>query len=185
MKEQVIENRLIEQLVGLGYQKVTFSESFTMEDNIRECLSKINNKKYSDSDIDKILKHIKHKTDESAHYAYTFNEIMEKGIRLQLNNEKLSQDNKPYIYVFDKSCAQNNTFQVSHQIVDKENQWSRYDVTILINGFPIVQIELKRPDVEIDEAVNQINRYIMTAFTGILDILSYSLYLMIQKQSME
>lgn len=167
MKEQVIENMLIDQLVGLGYQKVTFSESFTMEDNIRECLSKINNKKYSDSDIDKILKHIKHKTDESAHYAYTFNEIMEKGIRLQLNNEKLSQDNKPYIYVFDKSCAQNNTFQVSHQIVDKENQWSRYDVTILINGFPIVQIELKRPDVEIDEAVNQINRYIMTAFTGI------------------
>ena len=66
-----------------------------------------------------------------------------------------------------------NIYQVSHQItMDKDHKddveyKNRYDVTVLINGLPLVQIELKRPGVEINEAINQINRYRRFSFRGI------------------
>lgn len=168
MKEQVIEDRLLKQLAMLGYEQVTFNNSFTMKENIKRCLNKINNRDFDDSDIDKILRKIDSDANKTVKYAYTFNEIIENGIYLQLKSEeRVTRDNKPYIRVFDTTCVQNNVFQVAHQITDNGNQSSRYDVTILINGFPIIQIELKRADVEIDEAINQINRYINTAFTGL------------------
>lgn len=168
MLERDVEKRLITQLKMMGYQEVQFSDTFTMEDNIRECLNKVFKKDYTAEEIKKILRMIQSETDKTMQYAYGFNEILDKGLYLQLRSgERLSKENSPYIKLIDKTMANHNIFQVAHQITDKGNKYSRYDVTLLINGFPIVQIELKQASVELDEAVNQINRYINTAFTGL------------------
>lgn len=168
MIEKQVENRLVNQLCMLGYEKVEFNSSFKMVDNIRNCLNKVFKKDYTTNEVERILNKIQTEADKTAKYAYTFNEILDKGIYLQLRSgEEINKDNKPYIRIFDKTSAQNNIFQVSTQLTDKGNANSRYDVTLLINGFPVVQIELKRADVEIDEAINQINRYTETAFTGL------------------
>ena len=69
--------------------------------------------------------------------------------------------------------TEKNIYQVSHQITmdpnhkDDVSYKNRYDVTILINGLPMIQIELKRPGVEINEAINQINRYRKFSFKGL------------------
>ena len=168
MIEKQVEDRLVNQLLMLGYEKVEFKPSFKMVDNIRMCLNKVFKKDYTVSEIEKILNKIQTESDKNSKYAYTFNEILDKGIYLKLrSDEETNMDNKPYIRIFDKTSAQNNIFQVATQLTDKGDKASRYDVTLLVNGFPVVQIELKRADVEIDEAINQINRYTETAFTGL------------------
>jgi type I restriction enzyme R subunit len=79
----------------------------------------------------------------------------------------LSLDNGKTVYLdFFSFDTDRNIYQVSHQItMDKDHKddvsyKNRYDVTVLINGLPLVQIELKRPGVEINEAINQINRWV-------------------------
>lgn len=171
MLEKQIENRLITHLKMLGYEEVRFDDKFTMEENVRVCLNRVFNKEYSKGDIKKILNKIKSDTDKNMKYAYGFNEIIEHGIRIQLNNERMSKENSPYIRLIDNTMATNNIFQVAHQLTDTVKESSRYDVTLLINGFPIAQIELKQASVEIDEAINQINRYISNAFTGLFKYL--------------
>ena len=76
----------------------------------------------------------------------------------------MDDGNTVYIDFFSSDTTR-NIYQVTHQVTmdpDHKNDVvykNRYDVTVLINGLPIVQIELKRPGVEINEAINQINRY--------------------------
>ena len=70
-------------------------------------------------------------------------------------------------YLTQKWCQ--NEFQVSNQITVEGRRKCRYDVTILINGLPLVQIELKRRGVELKEAYNQIQRYHKTSFHGLFD----------------
>ena len=86
----------------------------------------------------------------------------------------LDLDNGETVYLdFLTDDITKNTYQVTHQVtMDKEHESSvvnknRYDVTILINGLPLIQIELKRPGVEINEAINQINRYRKDSFKGL------------------
>lgn len=86
----------------------------------------------------------------------------------------LQLDNGETVYLdFFTADSTRNTYQVAHQItMDPEHRddvayKNRYDVTVLINGLPLIQIELKRPGVEINEAINQINRYRRFSFRGI------------------
>lgn len=86
----------------------------------------------------------------------------------------LELDNGESVYlVFLTNDDTRNSYQVTHQVtMDKRHEDSvlnrnRYDVTILINGLPLVQVELKRPGVEINEAINQINRYRKDSFKGL------------------
>ncbi|MFQ7492431.1 MAG: type I restriction endonuclease [Bifidobacterium bifidum] len=86
----------------------------------------------------------------------------------------LALDNGKTVYLdFFSSDTDRNIYQVTHQVtMDKAHKddvayKNRYDVTILINGLPVVQIELKRPGVEINEAINQINRYRKFSFKGL------------------
>ena len=86
----------------------------------------------------------------------------------------LELDNGKTVYVeFFTSDETRNTYQVTHQVtMDPAHKGdvlykNRYDVTILINGLPLVQTELKRPGIEINEAVNQINRYRRFSFRGL------------------
>ena len=86
----------------------------------------------------------------------------------------LELDNGESVYLdFLTNDITRNSYQVTHQVtMDKEHEESvlnknHYDVTILINGLPLVQVELKRPGVEINEAINQINRYRKDSFKGL------------------
>lgn len=90
----------------------------------------------------------------------------------------INLDNEKYVYLQLSSPDVNkNVYQISHQIrmeksaapVVKNN--NRYDVTLLINGLPILQTELKRPGVDFTEAINQINRYRMDSFGGLFNFL--------------
>ena len=83
-------------------------------------------------------------------------------------------DDGQTVYIdFFSSDIDRNIYQVTHQVtMDKDHKddvvyKNRYDVTVLINGLPVVQIELKRPGVEINEAINQINRYRKFSFKGL------------------
>lgn len=90
----------------------------------------------------------------------------------------INLDNEKYVYLQLSSPDVNkNVYQISHQIrmeksaapVVKNN--NRYDVTLLINGLPILQTELKRPGVDFTEAINQINRYRRDSFGGLFNFL--------------
>jgi type I restriction enzyme R subunit len=64
-----------------------------------------------------------------------------------------------FMFVFNTEDNSKNLFQVTNQISLEGSYKNRYDVTLLVNGLPLVQIELKRSGIEIKEAFNQINRY--------------------------
>ena len=90
----------------------------------------------------------------------------------------LDLDNEKYVYLqLSSPDVKKNVYQISHQIrmeksvspVVKNN--NRYDVTLLINGLPILQTELKRPGVDFTEAVNQVNRYRRDSFGGLFNFL--------------
>lgn len=90
------------------------------------------------------------------------------------DKQVLELDNGKRIYIeFLSKDIDRNIYQVTHQVtMDKDHMnevvyKNRYDVTVLINGLPLVQIELKRPGVEINEAINQINRYRRYSFRGL------------------
>ena len=168
--EYAVEKRLVEQLSHMGYRFVRMGNHDDLLTNLREQICKINRDKLvevkgeaslSDSEFERVKNRLlNHTVYESAKI------LREKWI--------LDLDNGESVYLeFLTDDYERNTYQVTHQVtMDKEHvedvdQTNRYDVTILINGLPLVQIELKRPGVEINEAINQINRYRTKSFFGL------------------
>lgn len=168
--EYAVEKHLIEQLSRMGYRFVRMGNHDDLLTNLREQICKVNRDKLveakgeaslSDSEFERVKNRLlNHTVYESAKI------LREKWI--------LDLDNGESVYLeFLTDDYERNTYQVTHQVtMDKEHvedvdQTNRYDVTILINGLPLVQIELKRPGVEINEAINQINRYRTKSFFGL------------------
>ena len=168
--EYAVEKHLIEQLSRMGYRFVRMGNHDDLLTNLREQVCKVNRDKLveakgeaslSDSEFERVKNRLlNHTVYESAKI------LREKWI--------LDLDNGESVYLeFLTDDYERNTYQVTHQVtMDKEHvedvdQTNRYDVTILINGLPLVQIELKRPGVEINEAINQINRYRTKSFFGL------------------
>ena len=168
--EYAVEKHLIEQLSRMGYRFVRMGNHDDLLTNLREQVCKVNRDKLveakgeaslSDSEFERVKNRLlNHTVYESAKI------LREKWI--------LDLDNGESVYLeFLTNDYERNTYQVTHQVtMDKEHvedvdQTNRYDVTILINGLPLVQIELKRPGVEINEAINQINRYRAKSFFGL------------------
>lgn len=155
--EQQLENTLIKQLSSLGFSSVTLEDSAALELNLRKQLEKFNQITFSDTEFSKILNHLN------------------KGDRFQKaktlrDRYALSRDDESIFYVrfFNMEQWCKNEYQVTHQITQVGRYENRYDVTLLINGLPLVQIELKRRGVEMKEAFNQIQRYHKHSFTGTL-----------------
>ena len=168
--EYAVEKHLIEQLSRMGYRFVRMGNHDDLLTNLREQVCKVNRGKLveakgeaslSDSEFERVKNRLlNHTVYESAKI------LREKWI--------LDLDNGESVYLeFLTDDYERNTYQVTHQVtMDKEHvedvdQTNRYDVTILVNGLPLVQIELKRPGVEINEAINQINRYRTKSFFGL------------------
>ncbi len=168
--EYQVENLFIDRLESIGYQYIDLNDYDAVLANFREQLARFNSKKlieakeeaeFSDSEFDRIMIYVDN------HSVYESANILRDQYVLQLDN-----DEKIYLEFF-SSDTDRNIYQVAHQITmdpahkDDVCYKNRYDATILINGLPLVQIELKRPGVEINEAINQINRYRKFSFRGL------------------
>ncbi len=146
--EQQLENKLIKQLVDMGYEKVHVSNEEELLTNLKLQLQKHNQTTFSDSEFTQIINEIRKGS------------IIEKAQKLREKYSLVRDDGTTkYIEFLDVINWCQNLFQVTHQISQEGKYKNRYDVTLLINGFPLVQIELKRRGLEIKEAFNQINRY--------------------------
>ena len=146
--EAQLENNLIKQLVSLGYQNVTIKDGDVLVSNLKAQLEAFNKTVFSNKEFDIILNHLaKGNVFEKA-----------KTLRDRFNITRENGDSF-YLRFYNSEDWTNNLFQVTNQITQEGTYKNRYDVTLLVNGLPLVQIELKRRGLEIKEAFNQINRY--------------------------
>lgn len=155
--EQQLEKTLIQQIQKLGFSLIVLDDTTALVANLKTQLEKFNHTTFSESEFTRILNHIN------------------KGDRFQKaktlrDRFALTRDDEKTFYVrffnMDQWCK--NEYQVSQQITQVGRYENRYDVTLLINGLPLVQIELKRRGMELKEAFNQIQRYHKHTFTGTL-----------------
>lgn len=159
--EHELEELLINQLVEQGYAIVTIPDEAALEKNFRETLFEFNRKKlgdvaFTDKEFERILIHLKNKSIFNSAKIFRDKFILER-----------EDGTKVYIEFFDGKDYHNNIFQVSNQITMEGKYVNRYDVTILINGLPMVQIELKRRGKDFNEAFNQIARYRKHSLKGL------------------
>ena len=146
--EIVVENNLITQLQTLGYEGVTITDGDGLVGNLKSQLERFNKTSFTDKDFTKILNHLEK--------GNVFEKAKTVRDRFALSKEDGEVE---YVQFYDSEQPQNNLFQVTNQITQEGVYKNRYDVTLLINGLPMIQIELKRPGIEIKEAFNQVERY--------------------------
>lgn len=146
--EQILEEKLIAQLQKLGYQSVPISDEKGLLANLKTQLEKHNNTKLSAAEFDKVLNILNKGS------------VFEKAKMLREKQHILRDngDNLYFEFLNTEHWCQNQ-YQVTHQVKQSGKYDNRYDVTLLINGLPLVQIELKRRGLELKEAFNQIDRY--------------------------
>lgn len=154
--ETTLENILVEDLANNGYEKITIRNDEELEQNFRKQLEKFNNITFTDDEFEKILIFLKQGT------------IFDKAQKLR-DSYTLQRENQAdkWIRFINKEEWCKNYFQVAHQIKSNNKHNFRYDVTLLINGLPLVQIELKKRGVEIKQAFNQIKERYLPTFKGL------------------
>jgi type I restriction enzyme, R subunit len=146
--ELELEQNLIQRLTGLGYEPVKITNAADLKANLKTQLEKHNQIQLSDIEFKSVLNHL----DKG--------NVFERAKRLRDKMELSRDDGSTFYLEFlntEHWCQ--NQYQVTHQIAQQGKYKNRYDVTLLINGLPLVQIELKRRGLELKEAFNQINRY--------------------------
>lgn len=146
--EQVLENQLIEQLSNQGYAKVSIPDEATLLANLKAQLEKHNNITFTAKEFERVLNIL------------SKGSVFEKAKTLR-EKQHIVRDNGDNLYFeflnTEHWCQ--NQYQVTNQVTIEGSYKNRYDVTLLVNGLPLVQIELKRRGLEMKEAFNQINRY--------------------------
>jgi len=146
--EQILENNLVKHLTDLRYEYVHINNEDGILANLKIQLEKFNNTTFSNKEFGAILNHL------------AKGNVFKKAKTLR-DRFQLDRDNGDSFYVrfYNSEDWNKNLFQVTNQISVEGVYKNRYDVTLLINGLPLVQIELKRRGLELKEAFNQINRY--------------------------
>lgn len=155
--EQQLENNLITWLNRLGFASVVIEDADALTQNLRQQLEKFNQTTFSDAEFSRILNHLK-KGDR-------FDKAKTLRDRFAL---KRDDESTCFVRFFNMDQWCKNEYQVARQITQSGRYENRYDVTLLVNGLPLVQIELKRRGVEMKEAFNQIQRYHKHSFSGTL-----------------
>jgi type I restriction enzyme R subunit len=146
--EAQLENDLIEQLANQGYERVTIQNESDLLANLKRQLEKHNKTVFTDNEFSKILNHLNK------------GNVFERAATLRDKfNLKRDDDSTLYVDFIEQIEWCQNQYQVTNQVTMKGEYENRYDVTILINGLPLAQIELKRRGLELKEAFNQTNRY--------------------------
>lgn len=155
--ESTLEKNLISKLVENGYEEVQIRDEDDLISNFKKQLGKFNKIDLSHDEFNKILLHLEGGT------------VFDKAKKLRDKYELERDGQTRYISFFNSKDWCKNIFQVSSQITFKGKYENRYDVTLLINGFPLVQIELKKRGIELKKAFNQIKRYRSHSFHGLFD----------------
>ena len=147
--EQVLEDQLVKQLIAQGYTRAAVTDETSMLANLKAQLQAFNDVTLTDGEFTKVLHHLNKKSG-------VFNKA-----GILRDRMKLTKDDGDTVYLefFDSTNPLRNRFQVTQQVTMEGSYKNRYDVTILVNGLPLVQIELKRRGLEMKEAFNQIQRY--------------------------
>lgn len=160
--EAELEKEFINMLCEQGYEYLSIKTENDLKNNLREKLEELNKYKFSNSEWNSFFKSVIANPNEH---------IVEKTQKIQEDNIqvlKCDDGSSKNITLIDKKNIHNNSVQVINQYVigkkDGAKYNNRYDVTILVNGFPLVHVELKRRGVAIKEAFNQINRYQSDSF---------------------
>lgn len=157
--EEELEKEFIHLLTEMSYEYLPIHNKDELLPNLRKKLEELNNYSFTDTEWEQFYNNcIAGKNDG----------IVEKTRRIQEDNVQiLHRDNgeTKNITLFDKKNIHNNKLQVIHQYEENGGNYkNRYDVTVLVNGLPLVHIELKRRGVNIREAFNQIDRYQRDSF---------------------
>lgn len=157
--EAALEKQFIHMLGEQGYTYLQITDSKDLKANLRAQLEKLNKYWFTDREWERFF---------TNNIANSNEGIVEKTRKLQEDAvQVLKRDDgtTKNITLIDKKVVHNNTLQVINQYVENSgNEKNRYDVTILVNGFPMIHVELKRRGVAIKEAFNQIDRYQRDSF---------------------
>ena len=160
--EAALEQEFILLPCELGYERMTIHKEADLIANLRTQLEKLNNYRFTDGEWKRFWDEV---------LANTNSGILEKTRLIQEDYvQVLRQDNgeSKNIQLIDKKCIHNNSLQVINQYAISTEEGAahdnRYDVTVLVNGLPLIHIELKRRGVPIREAFNQIDRYQRDSF---------------------
>ncbi len=157
--EAELEKDLIRRLILQGYEYINITCDEDLNKNLRIQLEKLNNYTFSDNEWNNFY---------SQNIASKNSDIIEKTRKIQEDYVQIltcDDGRSKNIRLIDKKDIYKNHLQVLNQFEQNEGNFkNRYDVTILINGFPLVHVELKRRGVAIREAFNQINRYQRDSF---------------------
>ena len=157
--EAALEQAFIKMLSEQGYEYININNENDLIDNLRKQLELLNNYIFTDKEWDGFFKHKIANNNEG---------IVEKTRKIQEDYvQNLIRENGTTmnISLIDKKNIHNNRLQVINQYVEDGGKYdTRYDVTILVNGLPLVHVELKRRGIAIKEAFNQINRYQRDSF---------------------
>ncbi len=167
--EAELERNLIANLVSQGYERKNFKTSDELYANLKVQIERLNNVSFSKSEWDRFL-----------------TEYLDSPKDGMIEKTRKIQEDYIYDFIFDdghlknikiinKKNIHNNFLQVVNQVTAGEKNQNRYDVTILVNGLPLVHIELKKRGVNLHEAFNQIHRYSKESFN-----LEHSLYKFVQ-----
>ncbi len=157
--EAALEKEFIKMLTEQGYDYLEIHEQDALVTNLRKQLELLNDYKFSESEWKRFFNN---------NIANNNDGIVEKIRKIQEDHiQVLKKDDgtSKNIYLIDKKNIHNNRLQVINQYVENNGNYdNRYDVTILVNGIPLVHVELKRRGVALKEAFNQINRYQRDSF---------------------
>ncbi|MCX5963864.1 MAG: type I restriction endonuclease subunit R [Cyanobacteria bacterium] len=157
--EYDLEREFIQDLVNQGYQYLpSITNPQTMLANVREQLQILNNVQFTEGEWQRFVETFLDKPSDS---------IIDKTRKIHndyIHDFVFDDDRIQNIYLLDKKNLTRNKVQVIKQFQQKGTQANRYDVTILVNGLPLMQIELKKRGVAIREAFNQVHRYSKESF---------------------
>ena len=167
--EAELERELIGNLVSQGYERVKFTTSEELYGNLKVQIERLNNVSFSKSEWERFL---------TEYLDCPKDGMVEKTRKIQddyIYDFTFDDGHLQNIKIIDKKNIHNNFLQVVNQVTAGEKNQNRYDVTILVNGLPLVHIELKKRGVNLHEAFNQIHRYSKESFN-----LDHSLYKFVQ-----
>ena len=166
--EQALEESFIRDLQTLGYEYLPqLNQQQDLLRNVRKQLESLNNVNFTDPEWERFVVNFLDKPGES---------VIEQTRRVQTNHVcdfTFDDGRVQNIYLVDKDNVRRNRLQVIHQFEQKGTVANRYDVTILVNGIPMVQVESKKRGVSIREAFYQVHRYSKESFNADRSLFKY------------
>ncbi len=158
--EAELEKQLLKNLFDQGYEILDLKTPDKLKQNLKKQIETLNNTKFTDLEWQRFLQEYLDSPNDG---------ILEKTKKIQENHIwsfKFDDGNLKNIKIIDKTNIHNNSLQVVNQLEVQGEYKNRYDVTILVNGLPLVHIELKKRGVNLHEAFDQIHRYSRESFNS-------------------